>query len=387
MAKRYKIGFLTSIDPTNKLSLSGSPYYMLQALKKYVGDVDVLGPVVLGNPWLGYVTKAGKKLPKPYNTNHSFLYARLYARRFKKKLKGKKYDFIFAPRCSTEMSLLKTDIPILYYSDTTFKTMYNYYSWFSNFCKLSEFEGNRIEKLAIDNSSIAVFSSEWAANSAINDYGAPSEKVSIVPFGPNVDEMPTLEDLNFSKTRDLVKLLFIGVEWERKGGQIAYDTLIELKKMGVKAKLTILGVIPPDGIEDDDMEVIPFLNKSIKEESDRFNQLFLDNHFFILPTREECFGVVFCEASAYGLPSLTSDTGGIPTAVIDGVNGFRFKLNVGGKAYAEKIKEYFSDYDNKYIPLAKSSRKRYDEELNWKTFANGIRNAYENYLDKLKKSE
>lgn len=145
MKGKYRIAFLTSIDPTNKRSLSGSPYYMLQALKKYVGDVEVLGPVVLGHPWMGYVARAGKLLSKPYNINHSYLYAILYARVFGRKLRNKKFDFIFAPRCSTEIALLKTDIPIIYYSDTTFNAMYNYYEWFSNFNRISEIEGDKVE--------------------------------------------------------------------------------------------------------------------------------------------------------------------------------------------------------------------------------------------------
>lgn len=378
--KRYKIAFLSSVDPHDKTRLSGSLYYMLLSLQKYVGDVDVLGPVFLKPSWLGYVAKAGKLLKYTYNINHSFVYAHQYSRIFGRKLKGKDYDFIFAPRASTEIALLKTSIPIIYYSDTTFNAMYNYYSWFSNFSKLSVFEGNKTESKAIGNSAIAVFSSEWARNSAVDYYKTPHNKVHIVPFGPNVDYLPSVSEINYNKGSDVIKLLFIGVEWKRKGGQIAVDTLRELHKMGYNATLTVVGTIPPDKVDTEEITIIPFLNKNIKEESLQFSQILNSHHFLLLPTREECFGVVFCEASAYGLPSLTTDTGGIPTAVVNGENGFRFSLADNGKAYADKIVEYFSDYERKYIPLAKLSRRRYEEVLNWKSFGVAIKKIFEDYL-------
>lgn len=34
-------------------------------------------------------------------------------------------------------------------------------------------------------------------------------------------------------------------------------------------------------------------------------------HLLLLPTRAECAGIVFNEASAYGVPILLTDTGGV----------------------------------------------------------------------------
>lgn len=378
--KQYNIAFLTSIDPRNKGALSGSSHYILVALEKYVGNVDVLGPVNVENWFIKLLVRFSRKLPRPYNFGHSYFFARRYAKRFSKKITGKQYDFIFVARSSTEMSLLKTDVPIIFFSDTTFKLLYNYYDWFSDFMRISEIEGNSIEQRAIDKSVIAIFSSGWAARSAIEYYRAPPEKVHVVPFGPNVDNVPTKEAALMPKDRGKCKLLFIGVEWERKGGQIAFDTLVALKKMGLNASLTVLGCIPPDDIKDDDLIVIPYLNKNIEEESRRFNSLFEDSHFFILPTQQECFGVVFCEASAFGLPSLTTDTGGIGSAVKNNVNGFRFSLEDGGNEYAAKIHSIFTDYENKYVPLTVSSRELYEKELNWKSFGTSVRKLMDDYL-------
>lgn len=367
--KTYRIAFLTSFDPGDESKLSGSSYYMLRALERQGCFVKKLGPLNV-RKWLkGPLARLSRSFKHPYNLGHSYLMAYLYAKALRNKLKEQHVDCIFAPRSSTEIALLKTTIPVIYYSDATFSALYNYYEWFSNFMRISEWEGNRIEKAALNNCTYAVFSSEWAARSAINDYHIDASKVSIVPMGPNLKQIPGREVALQPRKKNKCKLLFIGVEWERKGGQIAFDTMQALKAKGINASLTIIGCTPPPSAQDTDLHVIPRLNKAIPEEYERFVELLSTHHFFILPTRAECFGVVFCEASAFGLPSITTDTGGIASAVRNGVNGYRLPLTATGGEYAERIAGLFTDYDNTYVPLSISSRNIFEKELNWDAFA------------------
>jgi glycosyltransferase involved in cell wall biosynthesis len=365
----YHIAFLTSFDPGDERKLSGSSYYMLRALERQGCVVEKLGPLKV-RKWLkGPLARLSQSFKRPYNLGHSYLMAYLYANALQDKLKEQHIDYIFAPRSSTEIALLKTSIPIVYYSDATFSALYNYYEWFSNFMRISEWEGNRIEKAALNRCTCAVFSSEWAATSAINDYHTDASKVSIVPMGPNLKQIPDRELALQPREKDKCKLLFIGVEWERKGGQIAFDTMQALKARGVNASLTIVGCTPPQAVQDNDLYVIPRLNKANPAEYEKFVELLSTHHFFILPTRAECFGVVFCEASAFGLPSITTDTGGIASAVRNGVNGYRLPLSATGEEYAELIADLFTDYDNTYVPLSISSRNIFEKELNWDAFA------------------
>ncbi len=375
--KAYHIAFLTSFDPEDEGKLSGSSFHMLKALERQGCFVKILGPLKVRSLLKGPLARVSQSFKRPYNLGHSYLMAHLYANAFQKKLRGQHFDCIFAPRSSTEIALLKTSIPIVYYSDATFASLYNYYEWFSNFMRISEREGNRIEKAALNNSKYAVFSSEWAAQSAINDYGIDASKISVVPMGPNLRQIPPREQAMQPRGNDKCKLLFIGVEWERKGGQIAFDTMKALKKKGISASLTILGCTPPPGVQDADLHVVPKLNKAIPEEYAKFEELLSTHHFFILPTRAECFGVVFCEASAYGLPSITTDTGGIASAVRSGVNGYRLPLNATAAQYAERIAGLFSNYENQYLPLSISSRNIFEKELNWDAFAEKMVTLFE----------
>src|SRR5436190_335365 len=75
----------------------------------------------------------------------------------------------------------------------------------------------------------------------------------------------------------------------------------------------------------------------------QLEKLFETSDFLLLPTRSECYGMVFCEASAYGLPSITTDTGGISGAVKDGENGFMLPLSARGQEYAEAIAKVYLD--------------------------------------------
>ena len=112
------------------------------------------------------------------------------------------------------------------------------------------------------------------------------------------------------------------------------------------------------------MTVIPFLDKKDEQDSERLAHLLATSDFLLLPTRSECYGIVFCEANAYGLPVMTTRTGGIPGVVEDGENGFMLPMSAGGSDYAKLIADILSD-EGRYANLRKSSRAAFDERLNW----------------------
>lgn len=367
----YKILFLSSFDPTNRRKMSGVSYSMYISLKKTFEVVEILGPVNTRGILSSYIGRFIKMLPFRYNLDHSYLLAFLYARAFKKRIPSSNFDIVFAPRASTEVALLNIAIPIVYFTDTTFKGLYNYYEWFSGFSALSVWEGNKIESLALNRAAMCLFSSEWAANSAVNDYNISPQKVQVVQWGPNLDSIPLREDVLAPKTRDVCKLLFVGVEWERKGGFIAYEAFKYLKDQGYNVKLSICGCPIPSGLNDPDMEEIPYINKNIPEENYKFHQMMLTHHFFILPTRAECYGMVFAEASAYALPIVTTDTGGIGSVVKDGVNGFKLPLTATGEDFGKTIENIFFKRES-YEEMRISTRNFFEQVLHWDNFSNQI---------------
>ena len=180
----------------------------------------------------------------------------------------------------------------------------------------------------------------------------------------------------FEKEKNgVLTLLYLAVEWERKGGRIAFEALQHLHEAGIKARLIVCGCIPPDSFRHPDMEVIPFLNKNKKEDHDRFVHLLSTSHFLILPTRADCSLLVACESNAYGMPAISTDTGGVSDVVKDGINGYCLTYEAGGDRYAALIAGIYTDRE-RYHNLIVSSRKRYEDELNWDKWAERFRGIY-----------
>lgn len=144
-------------------------------------------------------------------------------------------DVIFAPFCSEALYSLKTDKPIIYLSDATFSIMVDYY--FKGLSKYAINQGNQVEQKAMDKATEIIVSSQWAANSVINDYHQDPSKVHVIEFGANIDDKDIIEKKFVYEGH--LHLLFLGVDWKRKGGQIAVDACKWLNENGVHATLPL----------------------------------------------------------------------------------------------------------------------------------------------------
>jgi glycosyltransferase involved in cell wall biosynthesis len=366
MDKRLKIAFVTTLDPQNRRTWSGTIYYIAKALQKHCGEVTFIGPIRSWERTLGKILHKVSRLllKKNFAYNASFLVAKKHARLAAQKLAGQEFDLIVAPTGAADIAFLQTNTPIVLIEDATFAILQNYYPQYSNLLGLSARQADAISQLAINNASLAIYSSEWAAQSAREIYHADAGKVHVVPFGANFDEPPSKKAALARKRSDRCTLLFLGVDWQRKGGEIAFETLLKLEDLGIQAELIVCGCVPPTSFSHERMKVIPFLDKNDETQRKELENLFMTSDFLLLPTRSECYGVVFCEASSYGLPSITTNTGGVSGVIKDGENGFMLPHDARGSAYAEVIAQLYRD-EQRYYELVKSSRAAYDERLNW----------------------
>lgn len=380
---RPKIAYYSINDPLDKRSWSGATYYLGQSLAKNIGDVHFLGPVKV--PWLldktlRAIQKLTRILSKTQWIPKYSLLKNIYAvKQLKKKMKGHHYDFLIAPAAASELAYLKTTIPVIYYGDATYKIYSEaYLKEFKSLNSFSRWEGEHMEKLALKKSDLIIFSSQWAARSAIADYRISPEKIEVLQMGANIDSTPDAALIFEKEKNNILTLLFLSVDWDRKGGVIAFDTLVQLYTTGIDVKLVVCGCIPPPEFMHPCMEVVPFLNKNEAADFNRFVAILSTAHFLLLPTRADCTPVVNCESNAYGMPVITTDVGGISDAVKDGINGYCLSLDADGAAYAALITTIFAD-KKKYHTLIKTSRARFDEELNWDSFAAKFKKVLEKH--------
>jgi glycosyltransferase involved in cell wall biosynthesis len=372
--ERLRIAYLTLSDPNDRRSWSGTVYRMARALEKHCGGVFNVGPLIPPSLKVGKVMNRSIKYlaGRTYLHTHTTSLSKKVGQMASEKLRGANCDVIFAAAASTAVAHLKTDLPIVYSSDTTARLMVDYYPAFSALLPTSLKEADEIERLAIQKSAHLVYPSSWAGLSANQDYGADSSRIHIVPFGANIDEPPAREEIVRPVNRGVCRLLFVGVEWGRKGGDIALETLQELDRLGVPAELTVVGCRPPRGASHERLNVIPFINKNDPQGRVQLDRLFKTSDFFLLPTRAECFGIAVCEACAYGLPVLSTQTGGLPELVRDGLNGFLFPLEARGDRYAARICDVYRNAET-YQALCASSREEYERRLNWDAWGKQIR--------------
>ena len=367
-----KVAYITTSDPNDKHSWSGTNHYIWKNLQSQFSQIDVLGPAE--PKFTVFICKVihafSLMLGKRFDYRHSTMYAKACANLFAKKLEGKNYDLIISPAGVAYVAYLKTKTPKVLVLDRTIAGTINYHTIFTKLWKFSEQQSINTDKVAMHNCELTIFSSQWAADIAIKEYKLPKEKTLVVPFGANMDVLPSADFVFRNKSSLSEKkcnLLLIGVYWENKGVDIAVNAVKELVMLGVDAKLTVCGCEAPVGFKNERVTIIPFLNKNTAEGLKKLEELFLSHTFFILPTRFDCTPIVYCEASAYALPILSSNTGGVAGHITEGKNGFLIGYNDSGKGYASKIAEVLNE-KGCYEMLIKTTRDEYDQHLNWKSW-------------------
>jgi glycosyltransferase involved in cell wall biosynthesis len=375
MKNSLRVAFLTSGDPLDKRSWSGINYRMLRALEEEFEEVHILGPApdrslsyfVLLSRIAWSMVFHSMVYRKKYNRDHNNKRSAFYANYFNKQLSSIDVDVIFAPSGSIEIALLKTPVPICYLTGSTFAQMTDYYTFFSGFSARSIKESNEIEQAAITRSRTQVFPSAWAADFARDHYQANDSYV--VPHGANLEHVPESKVKRYAPGSTL-QIVFIGVDWVRKGGDTVFDTFEILLERGVDLELTVCGCKPP--VDHPRMTVIPFLDKNKESDLQAFNDLLYRSDLFFMPTRAENFGVVFCEANAFGIPAISTRTGGTTSAIEEGVNGHTLPLEASAAEFADLIESLARD-EQRFTALSKSSRRKYLDELNWEHWGKQMR--------------
>jgi glycosyltransferase involved in cell wall biosynthesis len=133
-----------------------------------------------------------------------------------------------------------------------------------------------------------------------------------------------------------------------------------------------VGSLPENpGALPDFVRPLGFIDKATAEGRQRLDALFAESHFLIVPSRAEAFGIVFCEASSFAVPSLASQSGGIPSVVRDNYNGRTFPLDAPPGHFVQYVLGLMGDY-SQYQQLARRAFAEYTTRLNWHTAAQTV---------------
>lgn len=368
------IGFVSELSLSHRAAWSGTLKYMLKALVQAGGDVNQVPPVMEG-PTI--VLNRTSKLIAHLTGKNPMLnrlgqVSELKARRLQRAAQAAKADVLFAPVGSSLIARMPPGFPIVYSSDATVKLMATYYSSFDGMNEATLQRSIALECQAMHRADLLIYPTEWAAGSAIQDYGINPARIMIQPFGANIDIPPQRADVLRPRAPGPWRLLFCGVEWRRKGGDIALAAVELLAERGIDVELHILGCTPePKRDLPKNITVTPFLNKSVPADAARFRQIFQDADVLILPTQAECYGLVFCEAAAFGTVSVATRTGGVPEVIRDGETGLTIPPGPDPRPWADALESILQSH-GKLEDMRVAARDDFENRLNWGVWGQAV---------------
>ncbi len=169
-----------------------------------------------------------------------------------------------------------------------------------------------VEQAAYDHAAGIFTRSHHVTWSVIEDYQTEPAKVHCVYAGSNVplDDNAPLNNADYRNRH----ILFVGIDWERKGGPELAAAFAHVLAVHPDAQLTIVGATPALNL--------PNCHVVGRVSARELSAYYRRASIFCLPTKREPFGIVFLEALAHQLPIIGTDIGAIPDFVEHGANGY-----------------------------------------------------------------
>ena len=352
--------------PEDRTFWAGTTSFIVDGLRRSGHTVTSVGRIGarLRKPLTGAFWHAYKRLQKHYNAERHVVLTRAFTLLGNRSLALHTDADAIVTVSTAYSAYLATQKPVIVLLDATWGQVVETYPYFhrANLPAHIHAGGFAMDRLALGRQNLhLIMTSAWAANRAIADYGADPDRVHVLPFAANFAEDPprtAVEQAINARDGRHCNLLFVGKEFDRKGGPIAVEVARLLLEQGVPTTLHVVGCVPPHMPAW--VKVYGTLRKDQADQLSSLQRLYAESDFFLLPTRAEAQGIVFNEAAAYGLPAVGTDVGGVSAVVQRG--GHLFPLEAGPEEYAEWIAAQFKDRSG-YRSLAEGARDDYDQRL------------------------
>lgn len=154
----------------------------------------------------------------------------------------------------------------------------------------------------------------WAGRSVTVDYGVPEDRVVPAGAGPNLLAEPLPHARYDGQT-----ILFIGSEFERKGGPLLLEAFTRVRARLPAARLIIAGCAPETA--GPGVEVLGRVDKRAPGGLQRLLTLYSEASVFCIMSHFEPFGIVVLEAQNSYVPCVAPARFAFPETVRDGETG------------------------------------------------------------------
>ena len=152
--------------------------------------------------------------------------------------------------------------------------------------------------------------SEFIRDSLIEDYHCPPSQIEIVGAAPNLPAPDLLPDNDGYSNRTI---LFVGVDWERKGGPLVVEAFRKVREQLPDARLIIAGSNP--------VVDLPNVEVAGRVSLSEISRLLLRSSILALPSLKEPQGVNAIESLMHRIPVVASRIGALPEMVKDRKTG------------------------------------------------------------------
>jgi glycosyltransferase involved in cell wall biosynthesis len=363
-----KIAFVTIGDTRDIKRGSGTPYYVWQELLRQGHAVSLVGTLNIKPPLLTrFFNWLSKHMGKKYRSYSDPFMGRALGREAGRRLKNVDADFILTnDYCLAGYT--PTQKPIILYTDAYFPRNYaeNTHPWLAGLSIFSVFFSQHTTARGLKQAALCTFASQFAADEARKYPQTKGKPLTVIPYGANIATpvQPPVRSIENIKAKRRVDVLFIGKDWELKGGEIAVKVVQQLNQRGTPAHLHIAGVDLSAQYPHEYLTFYGLLNKDCKDERKTLEMLFQECDVLLVPSKAEGYGLVFVEAAAYGMPSLAYEVGGVTTSVGKKSGGALLPLSKNESDFTDKIEEWLQ-IPGMYESLTKVARETYSEEKNW----------------------
>lgn len=341
-------------------------FYIQRALRRLgIDAVHVAGKPIVDELAIQQSRKAGRRAA----ATPAMPFSQEMVSAIREDLQKTSYDILLALHASTLVPQLDVRCPLVYVTDATAALLNQYYPGRQETLSAENLEHlENCEQSTISRADAVSVPTQWAAESVVEDYGANPSRVHIVEWGGNLDGIPQMSERPLTGPDQQLKFLFVGLDWERKGGDIASETMELLNREGIKASLTVVGATIPRKQRSPYVRSVGMLNRANPDESAQLDQLFQSADFYLHPARAECYGHVLCEALGFGVPVIATQTGGISQCVLDGETGLLLSTHATASDFARSIRELLVN-----MPLRSEMRANaaqdFRQRLNWDHWA------------------
>ena len=364
------INYISNLDPGNHSGgWNGINYQLLNAMRQH-GDIHFCGPV---NVPVSVTGKAGALIKAKLTGRKTFYFfsgSRLTAIAAEvDKLRSPMAvaDFFFGP---TSWIQCRTPRKYFVFTDLAFPDYLENYIGTKGYDPVDIQRIYNQEQKFLDGAAAVFFTSKWASENAKQKLGLknPSNH-QVVRVAGNIS-IPDTD--TYSYVPGHPNLLFISLNFEKKGGMACYQAFLQVQEAFPEARLNIVGQEPPaEVLAHPGVVYHGRLNKENAEDLATFKKILAEASFLVHPTKMDATPTVIAEAAYFGCPAIAPAHFGIPDLVRDTHTGFLLHTDNYVTEIAGRVITLFGHKDQ-YLAMRKAAREFAIKELSWQGIAERI---------------